>query len=278
MHRKIEPRPVEFPFSPAIDKHWFGGSAFKTHWLNSYTLIIPEGEKFILRSTKHYLQRVDNDLKDRVLGLTAQEALHSREHERFYHNLRIQGYKVDAYVDVYRFLSFTVMEKVGGLLFGPSVLLSTSAAIEHINAVIAEIGLTDKFLVGADRQVRPLFEWHYAEEIEHKAVCHDVLQQVAPSYLLRVAGLFLASATFVNFLFLGTGMLLVQDKQLFSGKSLRDAARFLFKTPGFAFRYWAAVREYLRPSFHPDDRNDYDLAAKIFAHHGRPDPFEVPER
>ena len=243
--------------------------------MNSYTLIIPDGEKFILRSTRPYAGRLDGELRNRLLGLGAQEALHSREHERFYANLRIQGYKVDGYLTAYRFISYKVLEKLGLLMFGPGLMLSTAAAIEHINAVIAEIGLTNQFLAGADRQVRPLFEWHYAEEIEHKAVCHDVLQQVAPSYLLRVTGLFFATVTFVNFLFIGTAVLLAQDRQLASGKSLREAARFFFKKPGFVFKYWSAVRMYLHRRFHPDDRDDYQLAEEIFAHHGQPGPLDV---
>jgi len=267
MNRKIEFRPIEFAFSPAIDKHWCGGSPFKTHWLNSYTLIIPEGEKFILRSTKRYGGRVDGELKGRLLALQAQEALHSKEHERFYKNLKIQGYKIDGYVRAYRFVSFDILEKLGTLIF-PNLLLSTAAGLEHVNAVLAEIGLTHDFLEGADLQVRPLFEWHYAEEIEHKAVCHDVLQLVAPSYLLRISGLFFASVTFVNFLIAGTAALLWQDRQLVRGKSLREAARFFFKEPGFFFKYCSAVRVYLRPRFHPDERDNYHLADGIFAHHG----------
>lgn len=272
MKRAIEARPVEFPFSPAINKHWFDGSAFKTHWLNSYTLIIPEGEKFILRSAKHYLSRADDELRARVLGLASQEALHSREHERFYKNLSLQGYSVDGYLKFYRFLSFNVMEKLGAALFGHGLLLSTASAIEHINVMIAEIGLTDRFLSGADRQVRPLFEWHYAEEIEHKAVCHDLLHKVAPSYLLRISGLLFATVTFVLFLVVGTVVLLFQDRELFSARVVREGSRFFFRKPGFVFKYLSAVRAYLNPRFHPDQHDNYDLAAQVIRHHGQPGP------
>jgi predicted metal-dependent hydrolase len=272
MDNKIEARSVDFPFDPAIDKHWFGGSAFRTHWLNSYTLIIPDGEKYVLRSTKRYLGRVEGELKNRVLGLLAQEALHSREHEKFYHNLRIQGYKVDGFLRLYRTVCYDMLERFGRMVFSPNLMLSTAAGLEHINVVIADIGLTRDFLAGSDPQVRPLFEWHYAEEIEHKAVCHDVLQVVAPSYPLRLAGLLFASMTFVNFLALGTAVLLWQDGEIATRKTLREAGRFFFSEPGFFFRYWSAVRAYFRRRFHPDQQDDYYLAQQVFAGYGPTGP------
>ena len=45
--------------------------------------------------------------------------------------------------------------------------------------------------------MREMLAWHAAEEIEHKAVAFDVLQAVAPSYALRMAGLFFAFSTAV---------------------------------------------------------------------------------
>lgn len=265
---------MDFRFPQNIDKHWFGKSPFKTQWLNSYTLVIPDGEKFILRSTKRYVDRVDGELKTCLLGLLTQEALHSKEHEKFYKNLRHQGYKIQGYLRTYRYISYKILERIGLRVFGPKLLLSTAAGLEHINAVIAEIGLTNEFLAGADPQVRPLFEWHYAEEIEHKAVCHEVLQVVAPSYPLRVAGLFFATMTFVGALVMGTVVLLWQDRQLLTWASIREAARYFFREPGFLFQYLAAVRVYLRPRFHPDEHDNYGLADHVFASYESRGPAE----
>lgn len=270
--RNIEYRSVDFQFPQNIAKHWFADSPFKTQWLNSYTLIIPDGEKFILRSTKRYVDRVDGELKNCLLGLLAQEALHSREHEKFYKNLRHQGYRIQGYLRAYRYLSYRVLERIGLRVFGPQLLLSTAAGLEHINAVIAEIGLTDDFLKGADPQVRPLFEWHYAEEIEHKAVCHEVLQVVAPSYLLRLAGLFFATTTFVGALLVATLVLLWQDRQLLTSTTIREGTRYFFREPGFFFQYLAAVRAYLRPRFHPDEHDNYGLADQVFASYAQSGP------
>ncbi len=261
----LKARPVKFTFSEGTSRHWFGNDPFKTHWLNSYTLIIPEGEKFILRTTKRYVDQVDGELKEQVLGLLAQEAMHSKEHERFFHNLRLHGYRIEAYLRGYRFISYKVLERLGGLVIGPKILLSTAAGLEHVNAVIAEIGLTGDFLAGAEPELRALFEWHYAEEIEHKAVVYDVLQKMAPSYWLRLLGMFFATTIFVGSLVVGTIVLLRQDGLLFSRRSWSEGARFFFVQPGFWGKYWSAFKAYLRPQFHPNERDNYGLAREVLA-------------
>jgi len=265
MEHRIRARPVAFAFPAGTGKHWFGNNPFRTHWLNAYTLIIPEGEKFILRTTRRYLDRCDGTLREQVQGLLGQEALHSREHERFFENLRSQGYRIDGYLIWYTFILYRVFERATLAVLGPRMLLSTASALEHINAVIAEIGLTHEFLSDADPGVKPLFEWHYAEEIEHKAVVYDVLRKVSPSYALRILGMPSATVSFLGSLGLGTMMLLWQDGLLFRWRTLREVGRFFFVNPGFLWKYLQALVVYLKPRFHPDDRDNYGLAEAALA-------------
>ena len=165
----------------------------------------------------------------------------------------------------YTFILYRVLERCIRFVFGPKMLLSTASALEHINAVIAEIGLTHEFLSDADPGVRPLFEWHYAEEIEHKAVVYDVLRKVSRSYVLRILGMPGATICFLGALGIGTMSLLWQDRRLLNRRTLREAWRFFFVNPGFFQKYCEAVRSYLRPSFHPDDRDNYRLAEEMLA-------------
>ncbi len=259
---RIKARSPKFHFPEQTDKHWFGGSVFKTHWLNSYTLIIPDGEKFIHRTTKKFLDLVDPTLQEQVLGLLGQEISHSREHEKFFENLSGQGYRIGGFLSVYRFVFYGVLERLVGLVLGRKFILSTAAAIEHINAVIAEVGLSNAFLEDAHPEVKPLFEWHYAEEIEHKAVVYDVLQQVAPSYFVRAIGLLFAFVTFLGVLAIGTLVLVAQDKKLFA--PLRDATAFFFSKDRFVPRMLGAMVDYLRPGFHPDQRDNERLSEEAF--------------
>src|SRR5947208_9664312 len=61
---------------------WYDGNPVATQLLNAYTLLIPSGERFIIRSCRHYFDRIAPELKDELEGLFFQEGAHSREHKR----------------------------------------------------------------------------------------------------------------------------------------------------------------------------------------------------
>ena len=64
---------------------------------------------------------------------------------------------------------------------------------------MAEGAFTQGMLDAADPAMQQLLAWHAAEEIEHKAVAFDVLQQIDPSYALRIAGLVYATVMLGGF-------------------------------------------------------------------------------
>jgi predicted metal-dependent hydrolase len=113
--------------------------------------------------------------------------------------------------------------------------------------------------------MRDLLLWHACEELEHKSVAFDVLQKVNPSYLLRATGLVLASACLLGFWMAGTRHLLRQEpasaKQVDRGE-LREMRRHNVVANGAFAR---AFLEYLRPGFHPDQVDNYDLARSWLA-------------
>jgi predicted metal-dependent hydrolase len=152
--------------------------------------------------------------------------------------------------------------------------LAVTVALEHFTAILAEDALTADGLAHADPEIRRLLEWHAVEELEHKAVAFDVLKEVAPSYALRVAGMALATMTLAGFWIWATRLLLKQD-----GSSLREAAKELEQLrkaaatggesrvmqPIVSRVFLHGIREYLRPGFHPMDRDHRDLIAKTLA-------------
>lgn len=255
---------VPRPRSPGVDldapvpRHWFGGNAFATHVANGVNLLFPAGERFFVRSVNHYLDRVQSPLlRAQIKGFFGQEGRHAKEHERVFRLLEEQGYDVARFLRFYEAVAFGFIERVSP----PSLRLATTAACEHYTAIMAENALRLGLLQYAHPTMRQLLLWHAAEEIEHRAVAFDVLQEVNPSYGLRVAGLGMATLCLGGFWIIGAAMLIAQDRDVSRARLLADrqAAR---ERRGDAGVFLRGLREYLRPDFHPSQSDTDRLAAQ----------------
>ena len=104
--------------------------------------------------------------------------------------------------------------------------------------------------------MRALLLWHAAEEIEHRAVAFDVLRQVSPSYALRVAGLAMATALLGGFWLGG-------DRDAAPPGAAASPRARLHRATGASRAAHAqatgvfvpGIREYLRPGFHPSQKD-----------------------
>lgn len=259
-----------------LPRHWLAGSPAATHIANGVNLLFPAGERFFIRSVRHYLPALEatgehGELVERVRGFFGQEGRHAQAHERFFETLRAQGYPVDEFLERYERVAYGVIEKASP----PALRLATTVALEHFTAILAEDALSDQGAAGlahAHPAVRQLLEWHAVEEIEHKAVAFDVLQVVNPSYVLRLAGLAMATATLGTFWVQGIRALCVAEGMSFRDfladmRALRDAATAEGATPQPIVQrvFWRGIRAYLRPGFHPDDVDHRELAAAALA-------------
>jgi predicted metal-dependent hydrolase len=244
-----------------VPRHWFGGNVVATQVANGVNLLFPAGERFFVRSVMRYLDRVSDPLlRARAKGFFGQEGRHAREHERVFEMMEAQGYDVRRFLRLYEAVAYGVIERVA-----PRALaLSTTAACEHYTAILAEHALRHRLLDQAHPAMRALLYWHAAEEIEHRDVAFDVLQAVHPSYALRVAGLAMATACLGGFWVVATLMLLGQEKDLALPRLRRDwgVARERARQHGVFVK---GLREYLRPGFHPSQKETDSLAAEYLA-------------
>ncbi|MBX3261708.1 MAG: metal-dependent hydrolase [Labilithrix sp.] len=265
----IRPRAPRLGFD-GVRRHWFAGSRAATQVANGVNLLFPAGERFFIRSVRHYLDRVSPEVAAQVRGFFGQEGRHAQAHERLFDTLREQGFDVDSILERYEHVAYDYIEKAA-----PRPLrLAVTVALEHFTAILAEDALTAGVLTHADPEIRRLLEWHAVEELEHKAVAFDVLQEVAPSYALRVLGMAVATMTLGGFWLWATRELLAQD-----GSSLLEARRDLAELRELAARegesrvmepvagrvFLRGIREYLRPGFHPTDRDHSALIAATLA-------------
>jgi predicted metal-dependent hydrolase len=219
---------------------------------------------------KYYVDQIDDpELLRHVRGFFGQEGRHANAHERFFDTLREQGYDIDAILEPYEKLAYGRLEGQAP----PALRLAVTVALEHFTAIMAEDALLHGDLEGAHPVMRQLLEWHAVEELEHKSVAFDVLRKVNPSYAVRIAGLLVATLVLGAFWLDATRKLLAQD-----GLSLRDARRELAKlrkeaersgahtaTPIVSRVFLRGIREYLRPSFHPTDKDHHRIVQDTLA-------------
>ena len=272
--RPIRVRAMGFPFDATIPRDWFFGNLVATQVSNGLNLLFPDGERFFIRSVKHYLEDVadDPELVARVKGFFGQEGRHGHEHERFNRILEAHGYDVEAWLVWYRHWAFEVLEKKTP----PHVRLAVTAALEHFTATMAQNALRSDLLDHADPRMRDLLRWHAAEEIEHKSVAYDVLQRVDPRWSTRAAGLALGSFGLFFFWATATRELLKQEAALGTDvPAVRAEAqrhpRLIAEGTRRREMFRRAIVEYLRPGFHPDQNDDYELAREYLASIGRLD-------
>ncbi len=252
----------------AVPRHWLAGNAAATAISNGINMLFPHGERFFVRSVHYYMDQIeDPELRAQVKAFFKQEGHHASAHDDFNDVLRRQGFRIDRFLDRYQQITSWVEKRMPAKLN-----LAGTAAAEHFTAILADGAFSKGVLDTLHPSVQQLLAWHAAEEIEHKAVAFDVLQQIDDSYALRVAGLAYATVMLGMFWAWATTMLLRQEK-LGLREVLRQLGTMRRTDPVIRRVFVAGIRQYIRRDFHPRQNANEDLAAKWFAARG----FKLPE-
>lgn len=259
---EVQARKLQWTFA-GTRRHWWGGRAARTHLLNAYTLLVPDNEKYYIRTLAACVEQIqDHRLRGDVHAFLRQESLHGIAHQKYWHTLAAHGIDGSAFVKAADWLLYRLAEPLQPRRLRVSIV----AAIEHLNAVWAHAFLARDLLRDADPELRRLFYWHFAEEIEHKAVAHDVLAALYPGYLSRLAGALIAIPTFYLLMLSGLVHLLWRDRAAWGGHWLRDLGALLFRQR-FLGDNLREVWRYLRPGFTPWALDDYALARAALREH-----------
>ena len=259
----IRPRSPQFDFDD-VPRRWFAGSILATDFANGLNLLFPAGERFFVRSVRKYLDRIrDPQLREDIKGFSGQEGLHAYAHERYFETLEKQGYAIRGFLRFYEAFAYGFVEKVA-----PAQLcLAATAACEHFTATMAANALAreaEGIVLLKDPTMRSLLLWHSVEEIEHRSVAFDVLNEVNPSFELRVAGLAVATSMLFGLWMVGAGVLIAQERT--KGKRLLRELRARREAPMREGRpdFRNAIRAYLRRDFHPSHDTRCDELARAY--------------
>lgn len=253
-------RKPNYQFSDDTERYWFGNSIFKTHLANALTILFPDVEKFFVRTVKNYTPGSEKEeLRKAALAFIGQETQHSIQHEKFWKNLKAQGYDLEEFLSSFRKFAFEFIEPV----HSPEGRLALTAGLEHYTALLAEVALDGNLFREAEPELKKLFEWHCAEELEHKSVAYDLLLDTNPDYILRIYGMILASILMLYFIPMTTLHLVAKDGQLFSFQFWKESLIFLFLDQKIIPKAAAIFFEYFHPDFHPRQRDNSALIQKV---------------
>jgi len=276
---KLKVRNVKFNFDK-VPKHWILGSTIATHFVNSMHVVFPEGEKFFVRSVRHFAKNInDKDLKTEINNFCGQEGIHAREHQRFWEVMEEQDLnpswfanflKTSAFSGKYSYenLSVKILNRIQPNL-GYKFALSVTTALEHYTAIMANALFHEPIATNDNiaPQMLELLHWHASEEIEHKAVCFDVLKEVDDSYILRVSGMGMASIMLWGYIGIGQIYFIAKDKDK-SIIKMPIESFILLKTIIFGEIGKSLSKHlllYFKKDFHPNDIDDRYLIDKFFA-------------
>ena len=232
-----------------FDRHWAGGDAFRTAFFNALSMSFPVGEQFFIDSVKLGLARLPAaqraGFEAEVKGFIGQEATHRRIHALFNEHLARQGLVNHWEARVKRRL-----KRLDGV--DPRAWLAVTAATEHFTAILAEYLLrSPQALDGAEPRLRLMWEWHAAEESEHRSTAFDLYRALQGSEPWRLRLFRLVTWHFVTDVLRQTVNNLWHDGSWKHWSTWRAGWRFLFGDGGLVPAMRAPWRAYLRPDFHP---------------------------
>lgn len=259
---EIVPRNLHFNIRANRKRHWLADDVIKTLLIDGLSIFLPEGERFFIRSLKHYASLLeDRALAAEINGYAVQEAFHTREHEEYNRALAELGYDVPA------------MEKqidtTMAIIKNPVHRVFLTCAIEHVTATLSVQTLRHAdILKGAAPAYKRLWMWHALEEIEHKAVAYDVLMSATKGmpgwkrYLMRITAMNSTIAFFL-YIFLRNVPIYLRADGIKPG--LRFWCRFFWLTmvaPGTWRRCVPMLAGYYLPWFNPRNSDDVNLVRR----------------
>lgn len=245
----------------ARNKYFIEGDFAFSHLVATMSGAFPPGEESFIRSVRAWADEIEDPLlKKRIAGFVGQEAMHGNEHRRLNEKLVEMGYRIKF------FESPTVLKQRKRVekKIGRRAHLAGTAVAEHYTAVLAENILSREELqcIPGDPEVWNLLNWHALEELEHKSVAFDVYRAVGGTERMRI-GVMLVSYVLtlpMAVLMMVVGLTLDPIARRHPLRCARQVYGVL-RGP-FLRGMMPQIAKYLRPGFHPDDRDTTALEAE----------------
>jgi uncharacterized protein len=236
---------------------WNGGDPFSSAFFNALSMSFPSGEQYFIDSVRAGLKALPPQRRDamagEVQGFIGQEATHRRIHALFNANLQRLGYDNE----IERRANARQRAHDGDDLRNK---VAATAATEHFTAIFANWLLHHpEVLQHAEPRLRTLWQWHSAEESEHRNTAFDLYQALGGNHHWRVRVFHYITWVFLHDVLRQTVRNLWHDGSLFQWRTWRGAWRLLLARDGMLRGNIGLWRDYKSPHFHPS-QHAADLA------------------
>ncbi|MDM1486764.1 metal-dependent hydrolase [Acinetobacter towneri] len=234
-----------------IPRYWFAGDPFLTRMFDALSLTFPDGERYFIQSVRLFRDQIqDPDLKQRVADFIRQEAQHGIAHDKMNQVMKDQGMPVDQFIQrLNKIFKFELKYR------SPQYNIAMTAAAEHLTALMAETFYGEKdTLKDAHPYVRALFAWHAIEEMEHRDVAFDVMQQVGNvPELTRKMALVLTTGLMFGFTLYRANVMLRYDgfSRIQRLKMNARGLQWLLGKNGKLRKMKPQFQDWFKPDFHP---------------------------
>ncbi len=257
-------RRLKVDLKPPIARRWNGGDAFRTAFFNALSMSFPVGEQYFIDSVRAGLKALPVAERPRwaeqIQAFVGQEATHRHLHALFNGHLEAQGF--DNAIErraLRRMLAHAGM--------GVRNHVAATAATEHFTALFAHWLLQHpRALSGAEPRLQMLWQWHAAEESEHRDTAFDLYQALGGDNRHRNRIFYQVSVVFLWDLGCQTVNNLWHDGSLFKVSTWRSGWALLWSRHGLFRSTLAGWRDYTRPDFHPS-QHEAPLAAQWLQDH-----------
>ena len=246
----VQPRRFEFRDLESVPQYWFAENPIITHIENAFSILIPPGERFFIRSVRNYEDRAtDPESEGLIRAFIQQEGLHTRAHNEFNDSLKRFGVDVEREI-AYANRVFTWLQKV----LPKKVQLGATAFMEHLTATGAHMLFMEPVVAESmhPEMVR-FWRWHAVEELEHKAVAFDLFRAVGGGYLLRIFSA-IAAVLLLALPFNRIARRMIKEDPTAITPAMRQQTRDLNRK--VMRPQLRMIAQYFKPGFHPWDFDD----------------------
>lgn len=247
-----------------LPRHWCGGDAFRTAWMNALSMSFPVGEQFFIDSVRMGLAQLPDDQRPgfeaEARGFIGQEATHRRIHGLFNDHLAHQGL-----VNRWAPRAQARMKRLEGV--DVRAWVGLTAATEHFTAIFAEYLLAHpEQLQSTEPRLATLWLWHACEETEHRSTAFDLYRALGGNEVWRRRLFRTASVYFLLDALRQTINNLWHDGTLWRMSTWASGWRFLLGRGGLLRSVAGPWRRYLREDFHPSQQDASKAEAWLREH------------